>query len=148
MAPTRHFEEILVDEELGGGRRVLVADDDAGIRLLLVTFLRRYGFQMRQARNGRETLDEMRAGNADLVIMDLTMPEVSGWDVLQERARDVSLLHIPVIVITALDMNKATAGVTGKSVSAVLGKPFDLDALLTAVRTSLDYAGVPEPLAA
>ena len=137
-----------VSRSFGDGRRVLVVDDDAGIRLLLVTFLRRYGYQMRQARNGKEALEEMRAGNADLVIMDLTMPEVSGWEVLRVREADLSLLHIPIIVITAINRNRAMTDVAGKSVSAVLGKPFDLDALLTAVRTTLDPAGVPAPLAA
>jgi len=132
----------------GGGRRVLIVDDDAGIRLLLVTFLLRYGFQLRQARNGREALDEMDAGNADLVIMDLTMPEVSGWEVLRVRVADRSLLSIPVIVMTALNTKQAQADVAGKSVSAVLGKPFDLATLLMAVRTSLDHEGVPAPLAA
>src|SRR4051812_22561105 len=132
----------------GGGRRVLIVDDDAGIRLLLVTLLRRYGFQMSQARNGREALDEMHAGNADLVIMDLMMPEVTGWDVLRVRAADRSLLRIPVIIITAINRIPATADAAGKHVSTVLSKPFDLDTLLEAVRTSLDYAGVPAPLAA
>ena len=137
-----------MSRSFGGGRRILIVDDDAGIRLLLVTLLRRSGFQLRQARNGREALVEMRAGNADLVIMDLTMPEVSGWEVLRVRAADPALLDIPVIVVTAINRNQATADVAGKSVSAVLGKPFDLDTLLTAVRTTLDPAGVPAPLAA
>jgi CheY-like chemotaxis protein len=137
-----------MNRSFGGGRRVLIVDDDAGIRLLLVTLLRRSGFQLRQARNGREALEEMRAGNADLVIMDLTMPEVSGWEVLRVRATDPSLLGIPVIVVTAINRNQATADVAGKSVSAVLGKPFDLDTLLALVRTTLDPAGVPAPLAA
>ncbi len=141
-------ERIAIVSSFGAGRRVLIVDDDAGIRLLLVTFLRRYGFQTRQARNGREALTEMRAGNADVVIMDLTMPEVSGWDVLRERAHDLSLLRIPIIVLTAMNRNQVTAGVAGKRVSAVLGKPFDLDTLLMAVTSSLDHTDVPAPLAA
>jgi len=128
--------------------RILIVDDDASIRLLLVTLLRRHGFQLKQARNGREALEQMRAGNTDLVIMDLMMPEVSGWDVLRARESDPSLLHIPLIVVTAVNRNQATADVAGKSVSSVLGKPFDLDALLTAVTTTLEPAGLPAPLAA
>jgi len=145
MVPKRSFDEI---PPFGGGRRLLIADDDAAIRLLLVAFLRRYDFRLRQARDGQEALDEMRAGNADLVIMDLAMPNVSGWEVLRIRKQDLSLLHIPVIVMTAVNMTQATADVAGKSVSALLGKPFDLDVLLAAVRTSLDVEGVPAPLAA
>jgi DNA-binding response OmpR family regulator len=128
--------------------RVLIVDDDTGIRLLLTTFLRRHGFQTLQARNGREALDEMRAGNADLVIMDLMMPDVTGWDVLRERGRDLSLLRIPVIVLTAMNRNQVTADVAGKRVSAVVGKPFDLDTLLAAVTASLDHTDLPAPLAA
>ena len=137
-----------MNRSFGGGRRILIVDDDAGIRLLLVTLLRRSGFQLRQARNGREALVEMRAGNADLVIMDLTMPEVSGWEVLRVRQTDPALLHIPFIVVTAVNRNQATKDVAGKSVSSVLGKPFDLEALLAAVTTTLEPAGVPAPLAA
>ena len=145
MVPKQSIEAI---PPFGGGRRLLVTDDDAAIRLLLVAFLGRYNFQLRQARNGKEALDEMRAGNADLVIMDLAMPNVSGWDVLRIREQDLSLRQIPVIVMTAVNLTQATADVAGKSVSVLLGKPFDLDTLLSAVRSSLDVDGVPAPLAA
>jgi DNA-binding response OmpR family regulator len=132
----------------GAGRRVLIVDDDAGIRLLLLTFLRHRGFQLREARDGREALHEMRAGNADVVVMDLMMPEVSGWEVLRERAHHPALLRIPVIVITAMNTEQATVSVAGNRVSALLAKPFDLDALLAAITTSLGGPGVPTPLAA
>lgn len=132
----------------GAGRRVLVVDDDAGIRLLLVTFLRQHGFHPRQARNGREAIEAMRAGIIDLVITDLMMPEVTGWEVLRQRTHDLTLLRIPIIVISAINTKQAMASVAGRHVFAVLGKPFDLDKLLSAVTTSLDHTGVPSPLAA
>jgi CheY-like chemotaxis protein len=129
-------------------RSVLIVDDDAGIRLLLVTFLRRNGFQLRQARNGREALAEMRAGHADVVVMDLMMPDVSGWDVLRVRATDPALQQIPVVVITAMNVRQALLDVAGKGVSDVIGKPFDLAMLLRTIKASLDCDGVPAPLAA
>jgi CheY-like chemotaxis protein len=127
---------------LPGNRRVLVVDDDPNIRLLLATFLRHQGFQLLEACNGREALTEMRAGNADVVVMDLMMPEVSGWDVLRERAADPSLQRIPMIVVSASNSPTMTADVIDKRVSAVLRKPFDLDALLTAVTTCLEHPNV------
>jgi DNA-binding response OmpR family regulator len=133
-------------ELFGNGLQLLVVDDDAGIRQLLVAFFRRYGFQLREAANGREALEAMHAGNVDLVIMDLMMPEVSGWDVLRERERDPSLQRIPMLVISAL--SEATEDIVGKQVAAVLTKPFDLSALLAAVRTSLAHPDVPKPVAA
>jgi CheY-like chemotaxis protein len=127
---------------------VLIVDDDPGIRLLLVTYLRRRGFQLLEARNGREALAEMRAGDADLVIMDLMMPEVSGWDVLRERAADRSLEQIPVIVITANNLGDVAAEIADKDVYAVLGKPFDLDILLQTVTACLEHPLVSAPVAA
>jgi CheY-like chemotaxis protein len=129
--------------DLPGNRRVLIVDDDQGIRLLLVTFLRRRGFQLLEARNGREALVKMRAGTADLVIMDLMMPEVSGWDVLRERAADPVLQRVPMIVVTANSSRALTADLSAYRVFAVLGKPFDLDALLETVTSCLDHPGLP-----
>lgn len=118
-------------------RRILVVDDDAAIRRLLLTFLRRRGFDPLGACNGREALVEMRAGNADLVLLDLMMPEVSGWEVLVQRAAEPALSKIPVIVVTATNSGDARAGLLGKNVCAVLGKPFDLEFLLLTVLTNL-----------
>jgi len=127
-----------MEMELPGGRCVLVVDDDPGIRHLLVTFLRRRGFRSLQARDGREALSAMRAGSADVVVMDLMMPEVSGWDLLRERAADPVLQPIPIIVLTANGSPEVAADLLSKDVYAVLGKPFDLDALEAAIMACLD----------
>jgi CheY-like chemotaxis protein len=129
-------------------RCILVVDDDPGIRLFLVTFLRREGFRLLEARDGNEALAAMRGGRADLVLMDLMMPDVSGWDVLRERAADRSLRRIPMIVVTATNSGEAAADLVGQGVYAVLGKPFDLDALLMAVTTCLHDPHVPALAAA
>ena len=124
-------------------RCILVVDDDPGIRLFLVTLLRRRGFRLLEARDGNEALEAMRAGSADLVILDLMMPDVSGWDVLRERAADPALRRIPMIVVTATNRSEATADLIDQDVYAVVAKPFDLDALLMAVTTCLHDPHVP-----
>ncbi|PYQ26689.1 MAG: hypothetical protein DMF56_23190 [Acidobacteria bacterium] len=128
--------------------RILIVDDDKSIRLLLVTFLRHRGFRLLEARDGREALAEMHAGNIDLVVMDLMMPGVSGMDVLRERATDPSLQHIPIIVISANDGYRTKADVFDKDVWAVITKPFELEALLEAVTTGLVQANIAAPSAA
>jgi DNA-binding response OmpR family regulator len=128
--------------------RILIVDDDASIRLLVVTFLTHRGFRLLEAHDGREALAEMHAGNIDLVVMDLMMPGVSGMDVLRERAADPSLQHIPIIVISANDGYRTNADVFDKNVWAVITKPFDLNALLEAVTTCLAPANIPAPSAA
>jgi len=117
---------------------VLIVDDDRSIRLLLVALLRRQGYQMLEACNGREALAEMRAGKPDLVVMDLVMPEASGWDVLRERAADPSLLRIPMIVVSASNTGKVLVDILDKHVCGVIAKPFDLDTVLTTVANCLE----------
>jgi DNA-binding response OmpR family regulator len=123
---------------MNGLPRILIADDDPGIRHLLTTYLRRQGFQMLEARNGREALEVMRAGRTDLVLLDLMMPEVSGLEVLRERAADAAMREIPVIVVSAGLKRDVTAAVLDNDIRAVLTKPFDLDALLALVTTCLE----------
>lgn len=127
---------------------VLVVDDDPAIRLLLVTFLRRRGFRTLEARDGGEALAQMRTGDADLVIMDLTMPEVSGWEVLRVRAADPLLRRIPIILVTAKNKDDVRAGIVDKDVYAVIEKPFDLDVLAAAVIACLGGDGLPALAAA
>jgi CheY-like chemotaxis protein len=134
--------------DLSRKARVLIVDDDASIRLLLVTLLRRTGYQTLEACNGREALAGMRTNNPDLVVMDLVMPEMSGWDVLRERAADPSLLRIPVIVASASNTRKVLVDVLDKDVCAVISKPFDLDTVLTTVANCLEHPNVRALVAA
>jgi len=127
---------------------ILIVDDDASIRQLLVTFLRRRGFQLLEAHDGRDALVKMRTGRADLVVMDLAMPEVSGWDVLEERMLDPALVQTPMIVITANNVREVTAMMVGKHVDAVISKPFDLATLLQAVTVCLHTPDLSTPIAA
>jgi DNA-binding response OmpR family regulator len=130
------------------GHRILVADDDLSIRRLLITFLRREGYEILEAHNGREAVAQMRAGKPDMVIMDLVMPDMSGWDVLRERAGDALLLRIPILVITASNIEKARLDVLERHVCGVIAKPFDLDTLVANVTSCLEQPCVLAPAAA
>jgi DNA-binding response OmpR family regulator len=133
--------------DLSPKRCVLVVDDDPSIRRLLVVTLQRQGYQTLEACNGREALAAMRAESPDIVIMDLVMPEVSGWEVLRERAADPSLLRIPMIIVTAIGTLKARVDVL-EQVSAVIAKPFDLDTVLTTLTQCLENPNLHAPAAA
>ena len=94
--------------------KVLVVDDDPNIRRMIVAALKRDGYEFLEAPNGREALDTMRAEHPNVVVLDLMMPILSGWDVLRERAGDDALRRIPVIVISAnRDPEVATAVAQG-----------------------------------
>jgi len=78
--------------------RVLVVDDDDDIRALVGTLLERSGATVRLAGDGREGVREFHAWRPDLVVLDINMPELDGWKVL-ERIRDMS--DVPVLMLTA-----------------------------------------------
>lgn len=117
--------------------RVLVVDDDAAIRRMIIAALRREGdYVLLEAANGREALDLMRGQSPQVVVLDLMMPVMSGWDVLRERQGDASLRAIPVILISAnRDPEIATA--VDKGICAFLPKPFDIAALGALVRSCI-----------
>src|SRR6185437_12397407 len=74
--------------------RILVVDDDDDIRGLVRTLLERTGAEVKEAANGRDGLREFHAWRPDLVVLDVSMPDLDGWNVL-ERIRDMS--EVPVL---------------------------------------------------
>ena len=104
---------------------VLVVDDDEAIREVIADVLREEGYRVTCAENGEQALREIRRdGGPDLVLLDLMMPVLSGWEVLEELGADEQLSRIPVLVVSAM---------AGPATHEHLVKPIDLDRLLAAV---------------
>jgi CheY-like chemotaxis protein len=82
------------------GGSVLVADDDAAVRRLVVETLKTDGMKLHEARDGAEALREIGARRPDAVVLDLAMPEVDGFDVLERLQQDPETRAVPVIVLT------------------------------------------------
>jgi CheY-like chemotaxis protein len=133
----------VVQNEPGAGEAampsILVVDDDPNIRRLIIAALKRDGYAFMQAANGQEALDSMRTEHPDVVVLDLMMPLVSGWEVLEERMKDARLSRIPVIVVSAT-RGPEIASVVDRGICAFLPKPFDIDALKSLVRTCISAA--------
>ena len=123
--------------------RVLVVDDDDDIRNLVRTLLERTGAAVRDAPNGREGIREFHAWRPDLVVLDVNMPEIDGWSVL-ERIRDMS--DVPVIMLTA--RGEELERVRGLQAGAddYIVKPFGKQELVARVQALLRRAsrGVAE----
>ena len=97
-----------------------------------------------EAANGRDALELMRDQLPDVVVLDLMMPLVSGWDVLRERAGDDELMKIPVIVVSANRDPEVALAVQG-GICAFLPKPFDIGALSALVRSCISQPVSPVP---
>lgn len=130
--------------DASGGRpfSVLVVDDDANIRKMIVAALRREGYRFLEASNGREALDLMRSEHPDVVVLDLMMPMVSGWDVLRERVNEPELSRIPVIIVSA-NRDPELASAIDKGICAFLPKPFDIGALSALVKSCVHPEAAP-----
>ncbi|HEY7293535.1 MAG TPA: response regulator [Dehalococcoidia bacterium] len=108
---------------------VLVVDDDPDIRGLLVAILQGEGWTVATATNGEEALARIAADRPRLVLLDLSMPRMSGWEVLATLQADQ--ISVPVIVMTA--GTRAYDAAAAMHAAGALSKPFELDDLLTIV---------------
>jgi serine phosphatase RsbU (regulator of sigma subunit) len=117
--------------------RILVVDDNEANRDLLVRRLQRQGHQMATAENGRIALDMLTQASFDLVLLDIMMPEMNGFEVLEHLKADDALRHLPVILISALDdADSVTKGIA-LGADDHLPKPFDRQILNARVTASL-----------
>jgi DNA-binding response OmpR family regulator len=118
--------------------RVLVVDDDADIRLLLTELLGRAGYDVDQAEDGRTALRRLYERPPALVLLDVTMPEMDGYQTL-ERIRDLS--DVPVIMLTARTQElEKVRGLTAGADDYV-AKPFGRQELLARVQALLRRTG-------
>lgn len=101
---------------------------------MIVAALRREGYGFIEGSNGKEALEQMRSQHPDVVVLDLMMPIMSGWDVLMERQRDAELARIPVILISA-NRDPEVAQAVDRGICAFLPKPFDIGTLSALVKS-------------
>jgi class 3 adenylate cyclase len=116
---------------------VLVVDDDAINRMLLATNLEEQGYAVVSAQNGRQALGLLRSQPFDVVLLDLLMPEMDGYQVLEQMKQDDYLRHLPVIVITALDELESVIRCIEMGATDYLTKPFDPIVLRARLNASL-----------
>jgi len=124
---------------------IVVVEDMDDLRELLAEVLASEGYHAIMARSGVEAMEKMTSVLPDLVITDLTMPEMSGGELVQKMRRTPGLADVPVIVLTSRERKKAVEelGEAARSVQQVLRKPVNLSELLTAVDTALSESRRP-----
>jgi two-component system, OmpR family, phosphate regulon response regulator PhoB len=116
------------------GGSVLVVEDDADLRYLFRISLAVAGFDVRVAADGYQALAALEDHLPDAVVLDLGLPRVSGFTVLEEITAREDIRNLPVVVVTGLD-------VQGDSDATVLRKPVEPPVLVNAVRDAIRRAG-------
>ncbi len=118
--------------------RLLVADDNPSNLSLLMRYLQQEEYDIVTAVSGQESLEVLRSGSFDLALLDVNMPQMDGFQVLEQIRSDPNLAHIPVIIVTAarldpVDMQYAL----NLGADDYITKPFDRRELLARIRTRL-----------
>jgi CheY-like chemotaxis protein len=112
-------------------RRILVVDDDDAIRALLFTILRRRGFLIDTARNGVEAIACIERCSYSLMLLDLMMPQMSGWDVLRHLDQCGSERPLPLVIV--LTAGNEPRDLNPTYVAGTVRKPFDVELLLDTI---------------
>lgn len=120
---------------------ILVVDDDASHRALLCDALQQMGYHTTEAANGREALDLLDGDLPDGVLLDLKMPVMSGWGLLDVLKQSPRSKHLPIIIISAYgyEWEAELVGASG-----YISKPVDLDKVQ---ETVMRIIGPPPPRA-
>jgi DNA-binding response OmpR family regulator len=119
----------------GAGKTVVVINDSPEMLELAESLLEAEDFDVKVALSGARALDLVRTTMPDLVILDVRLPDVNGWDILQALKLDQRTASIPVLVCSAaLQELRELAGQLASMGVGVLVKPFALDTLMRRVR--------------
>jgi CheY-like chemotaxis protein len=114
-------------------RIVMVVEDDHLIRQVIAEALEEEGFEVVEAANGKEALEALKQVHPSLILLDLMMPVMDGWEFRRAQLADPSIADVPVVVLSALKDHTVEA-------ERSFTKPFDLEDLLDTV---WDFAGAP-----
>ncbi|GAO04556.1 protein PilG [Anaeromyxobacter sp. PSR-1] len=117
--------------------RVLIVDDESDIRQAVAEVLAEEGHQVVAAGDGEEALAQIRAFHPQLVLLDLMMPVMNGWEFRAAQKGDPDISAIPVVILSAMGREGAI------DADGYIQKPFDLEMLLSAVRRHAQSASPP-----
>ena len=116
--------------------RVLVVDDDLAIRKLLERIAKRAGFEVETAKDGAEALEMIEAGDYDIALVDLMMPRLSGYELVQ---RISTRERRPVVIVATALTSGDLATVDDTMVRRVIRKPFDVQAVVTSLVEAMQH---------
>jgi two-component system phosphate regulon response regulator PhoB len=128
----------------GGAKRteaaplILLAEDESAIRTICRVNLESDGLNVAEARDGREALQAVREQQPELVLLDVMMPDVDGWQVAAELIQDPATRDVPIVFLSARAAREDKARAQGLGAVGYIVKPFDPVGLGAAVRDVLE----------
>jgi len=129
---------------MGGKSRILIVEDNSDVRRLMALVLGRSGYEVVEAATGIEALDQTRATHPDLIIMDLSIPKMTGDEVTARIKADPATQNIPIVVNTAYHKGVFVERAIAAGAVEILYKPTELKVFLDTIRRHL-YMGHTQP---
>ena len=126
-------------------KKILVVDDEPIGRQLLQAVLLPEGYDVEVAENGMDAIAKMRSFLPDLVLLDVMMPGMDGYETMRKVKVDTSISHIPVIYITALDDRDSRIRGLESGANDYIAKPFDRIEILTKIKNLISKSVVEKP---
>ncbi|WP_077730729.1 response regulator [Methylocaldum sp. 14B] len=118
-------------------KTILVVENDPALRMLTSQLLELEGYKVIQAENGRLALEAIAAEPPDLVLCDLLMPELNGWEVLRQLMQSPETATIPLVFLTASAAPSEREACLSEGASGFIIKPFQHAELLQTIRSLL-----------
>ncbi len=119
-------------------KRILIADDEEDVVVALKFTLEKEGYECLAAYDGKEALDKAKKDNPDLIVLDIMMPKLNGYEVSRLLKFDAKFKQIPIIMLTARtqEKDKVIGQETGADV--YITKPFEMNDLIRTVKNMLN----------
>jgi len=121
-----------------GSKRIIIVDDDRDLREMLRMRLQLAGFEVRVAANGLRLISSLRLDRPDLILLDVMMSWIDGFELCQALKQNPDLAQIPVFFISALASKKDIERGLACGADRYLTKPLDLDQLIMDIRALLE----------
>lgn len=125
---------------MSSAKRILAVDDESDVLLIIKTALHSEGFDVKTASSGPDALSMVEEFQPDLMILDLMMPEMTGFELLEKVRTVPELKHTPVIMLTGVAEKDKIREAINVGVSFYIVKPFEFHDLISKVRIAISDA--------
>ena len=127
------------------GRTVLLVEDNEDNRIVYTTILKYYGYRVLEAHNGIEGVSLAREAHPDLILMDVGLPGLDGWEATRRLKADEQTRRIPVVALTAHALAEHRAQAIAAGCDGYLAKPVEPREVVAEVRRHIGLADSPPP---
>lgn len=124
--------------------RILVVEDDEAVRKMVTTYLKHADFDVATAADGIDALLNVQQISPDLILMDMGLPKLNGWQTTQRLRARAETAHLPIIALTAYALDEDRERALAIGCDAFEAKPIDFARLLTTIHRLLTSGATPE----